>query len=70
MRKPPSIDRVYRVTEPDKEQSFRICLDEDLHVDIARALELSADDLFVCRDKALDDTAAANLALQCRLKTI
>jgi len=27
-------------------------------------------DLFVCRDVALDDTAAANLALQCRLKTI
>lgn len=25
---------------------------------------------FICRDVALDDEAAANLALQCRLKTI
>jgi len=31
---------------------------------------VSKDDLFICRDVALDDDAAANLALQCRLKTI
>jgi adenine-specific DNA-methyltransferase len=31
---------------------------------------MTAEDLFVCRDVALDDSAAANLALQCRLKTI
>jgi hypothetical protein len=24
----------------------------------------------ICRDTALDDTSAANIALQCRLKTI
>jgi adenine-specific DNA-methyltransferase len=28
------------------------------------------DDLFICRDVAIDDKTAANLALQCRLKTI
>jgi len=61
---------VYRVTDPDKEQSFRICLDEQLATDIARTLGLGADDLFVVRDRALDDTLAANLALQCRLKVI
>ena len=33
-------------------------------------LGLTAEDLFICRDVALDDTAAANLALQGRLKTI
>ncbi len=33
-------------------------------------LRLSADDFFVCRDVALTDALAANLALQCRLKTI
>lgn len=27
-------------------------------------------DLFICRDKAMTDEFAANLALQCRLKTI
>jgi adenine-specific DNA-methyltransferase len=31
---------------------------------------LGKDDLFICRDIALDDELAANLALQCRLKTI
>jgi hypothetical protein len=33
-------------------------------------LNLAKDDLFICRDVALDDEAAANLALQCRLETI
>lgn len=61
---------VYRVTDPDKEQSFYICLDNTLEPETLRALNLSKDDLFVCRDVALDDEAAANLALQCRLKSI
>jgi adenine-specific DNA-methyltransferase len=61
---------VYRVTDPDKEQSFLICLDDAVSVDVTKRLELGEGDLFVCRDVALDDTAAANLALQCRLKTI
>jgi adenine-specific DNA-methyltransferase len=61
---------VYRVSDPDKEQSFRICLDNEIKSGIDLALKLGADDLFICRDKALDDTGAANLALQCRLKTI
>ena len=62
--------RAYRVTDPDRDQSFTICLDD--HIDLAdlSGLDLSPDDIFVCRDVALDDQAAANLALQCRLKTI
>jgi len=35
-----------------------------------KALELDKEDLFVCRDAALTDDLAANLALQYRLKTI
>jgi adenine-specific DNA-methyltransferase len=61
---------VYRVTDPDKEQSFLICVDQELQEATVEALRLSADDLFICRDVALSDTLAANLALQCRLKTI
>jgi adenine-specific DNA-methyltransferase len=60
----------YRVTDPDKEQSFSICLGDELPPDIIRTLGLTKDDLFVCRDIALTDDLAANLALQCRLKTI
>jgi hypothetical protein len=33
-------------------------------------MELKPDDLFVCRAIALDDAAAANLELQCRLRVI
>ncbi len=63
---------VYRVTDPEKDppQSFRACLDDALQPDIANELELGTEDLFVAGDRALDDTLAANLALQCRLKTI
>lgn len=61
---------VYRVTDTDKGQWFHICLDDALHPETLKGLELTADHLFICRDKALDDEAAANLALQCRLKTI
>jgi len=60
----------YRVTDPNKDQSFLICLDRALKPEAVRALGLSKEDLFVCRDVALDDELAANLALQCRLKTI
>jgi adenine-specific DNA-methyltransferase len=63
---------VYTVTDPEKDppQSFRACLDTELAPDIAKRLALTGADLFICRDSALDDTLAANLALQCRLKTI
>jgi adenine-specific DNA-methyltransferase len=61
---------VYRVTDRDKDQSFRICLDDKIKPGLDAALKLGAEDLFICRDKAIDDTEAANLALQCWLKTI
>ena len=61
---------VYRVTDPDQGHSFLICLDDLVRLDELRPLDLEAETLFVCRDVALDDETAANLALQCRLKTI
>jgi adenine-specific DNA-methyltransferase len=61
---------VYRVCDDDRNQSFLICLDEELDGDIGADLGLGEEDVFVCRDIALTDEQAANLALQCRLKTI
>ena len=61
---------IFRVVSADQTQVFYICLDDALSQDDIDTLELTNDDLFVCRDQALDDTQAANLALQCRLKTI
>jgi len=62
---------LYRVVDPDRGQSFYACLDAaPITLETIRSLNLGKDDLFVCRDIALDDAAAANLALQCRLKTL
>jgi adenine-specific DNA-methyltransferase len=62
--------KCWRVTDADREQNFVICLDHALSLDVLAGLGLGKDDVFVCRDTALDDTLAANLALQCRLKVL
>jgi adenine-specific DNA-methyltransferase len=69
-RELPNGNNVYEVTDPDSDQQFWICLDEKIRADLIKQCELTQDRLFICRDVALDDSAAANLALQCRLKTI
>jgi adenine-specific DNA-methyltransferase len=61
---------VYKVADNEKDQSFLICVDEELKPDTTRALQLDRDTLFICRDIAITDEQAANLALMCRLKTI
>jgi adenine-specific DNA-methyltransferase len=61
---------IYEVSDPDSGQQLAVCLDEEIKADLSKHYELTNEHLFVCRDIALDDTAAANLALQCRLKTI
>lgn len=60
----------FRVADPDKGQHFTLCLEETLHPEDLKALNLSKDDLFICRDIALTDELAANLALQVRLRTL
>jgi len=62
--------KVFKVTDPDKEQFFYTCLDDEVRLEDLKPLNLTRDVLFVCRDVALDDETAANLALQCRLRTI
>ena len=64
---------VWQVTDPDREpphNRIAVCLDERVRADLSRHYPLGPDDVLVVRDSALDDTAAANLALQCRLKTL
>lgn len=73
---------VYRVMERGGEEDrdrengdsegrfFHICLEDEVSEEIPRQLGLTPQDLFICRDLALTDTTAANLALACKLKTI
>lgn len=63
-------NRVWRVTDADRGQSFLICLDDKLKDASVKALKLGKEDLLVCRDAALTDEQAANYALTCKLKTI
>jgi adenine-specific DNA-methyltransferase len=63
-------NRIWRVTDTDRGQSFQICLDDKLKDARVKALKLDKESLFVCRDAALTDEQAANLALTCKLKTI
>jgi adenine-specific DNA-methyltransferase len=61
---------IHRVEDPGKRQALYICLDEKLQDETWQGLSLEEEDLFICRDVALSDTQAANLALQCRFHTI
>jgi hypothetical protein len=51
----------YEVTDPDRDppQTFAVCLDEKVRVELSKHDPLHPDKLLICRDKALDDTAAA-----------
>ncbi|WP_295079666.1 site-specific DNA-methyltransferase [Tabrizicola sp.] len=60
----------WRVSDPETDRAFTICLAEHIDLEQAKRLGLTKPDLFVCRDTAIDDTVAANLALQCTLKVL
>lgn len=62
--------KFWRVSDADGQRAFTICLADHIDLEAVKPLGLMRDDLFVCRDTALDDTIAANLALQCRLKVL
>lgn len=62
--------KFWRVNDAESGRAFTICLAEHIDLEAVKPLGLNKDDLFICRDTALDDTVAANLALQCRLKVL
>jgi hypothetical protein len=63
-------NQVWQITDPDRGQSFYICLDDVLKEETILAMRLNKEDLFVCRDAALTDEMAVNLVLQCKLKIL
>jgi adenine-specific DNA-methyltransferase len=67
---PTAVKEVQHITDPEIDQTFYFTLASKITLPDLRPLDLKKDDLFICRDVALDDETAANLALQCRLKTI
>jgi adenine-specific DNA-methyltransferase len=61
---------IWRVSDDEQNKAFTICLADHIDLELVKALGLTKADVFVCRDTALDDTIAANLALQCTLKVL
>ena len=47
--------RVWQVSDADRDQSFFICLAQKIALEPLRALNLAHDNLFICRETALDD---------------
>ncbi len=66
------VPSAWRVSDPDKSprQSLVAVLSPTLPPDLTARLGLTANDVLVVRESALDDTLAANLSLQCRLKAV
>ena len=62
--------KCWRVTDDEQGKTFIICLADHIDLPMTKTLGLTKGDMFVCRDTALDDTVAANLALQCTLKVL
>jgi len=61
-------NKVFKVSA--EENHFYICLDKEIQQTTIDQLNPDKEILLVVRDKALTDTQAANLALQCKLKTL
>jgi adenine-specific DNA-methyltransferase len=62
--------KFWRVRDSDQNKEFTICLSDHIDLESVKSLGLKKADVFVCRDTSLDDTIAANLALQCTLKVL
>lgn len=63
-------DQLLRVTDTIGHRHFWLCLAERVEMARLESLGVMPNDLFICRDAALDDTAASNLELRYRLMTL
>ena len=63
-------DHTLKVTDRTRDRRFWLCLADQVDPDRLERLGVATDNLVVCRDAALSDTAAANLELRCHLKTL
>ncbi len=63
----PGFKRIY---DEDDDRTVWITLADRIALDDLQKIEISTDDLVICRDVALNDTTAANVALQYRLRVI
>lgn len=59
-----------RAADPDRGAVLYLCFDSRLSLAAVRELGLGREDVLACPGSLLDDTLAANLALQCRLKAL
>lgn len=65
-----TVNSIYRVNDEETNRKLYVCLDDKVEFPAVQKLKLTKSDILICRAMALDDTAAANIDAQCRLKTI
>ena len=62
--------RVFRVTDPERGRSFHFCTERKFPLAVVRALKLGREDVFFCREDALDDSLAMTLVRRLQLRTL
>ncbi|HQC51389.1 MAG TPA: site-specific DNA-methyltransferase, partial [bacterium] len=63
-------NRIREVSCPQHEKRLLVCLDDAIAPETVSALQLSADEIFVCLDSAIDDSTKARLDDKGMIKTI
>ena len=59
---------IYKVTDGDK--SFYICLDKIIQKDIITETKITANDILICMDSALNNSQKTNLSKQCDFRAL
>ena len=62
--------KVFHVTTPRFSQGFYFCPEQSVPVRIGRELNMRQEDLLVCHDDALDDSAAVTISRRHRLRVV
>jgi len=65
-----SANRIREVSCPQHEKCLLVCLDDAISPETVSALQLGADEIFVCLDSAIDDSTKARLDDKGMIKTI
>ncbi len=66
----PKSTTIYRLSDPRSDRFCFVSLDERVDLADVQSVIKDRSDVFVCRDSALDDSAIANLTLQCELRVL
>lgn len=65
-----SSNKIWHLTDPERQITLYVCLDEKIEQETVEALNVGKDDRFICLNSAIDDTTYARLADKNRIQTL